>query len=175
MRFGALPDKARRFLRTQATDHGTSVPAILLVNPSIVEANKIVPGDVIRIPPRFEGEELGAIRACKDEYVAKEGDTVKSIAKLYNTWVEKIQKANPEIVESSRIKPGQIIRIPPFDGSDLCALQADKEKHTFRIGDNLFRIGIWNGLSVDDILEANPDIIFSDRIFLRQIIRIPKK
>ena len=175
MSYGALPDKAGRFLRSQAKDHETTVQAILQLNPGIVKANKIVPGDVIRIPPRFVGGELGAIRACKDEYVAKEGDTIKSIAKMYNTWQRKIKAVNPEIAESSIIKPGQIIRIPPSDGSGLCALRADKEKYSVRIDDTLYLIGVWNGLSVDELAQANPDITNPDLIYPRQIIRIPKK
>ena len=49
----------------QVKDHGTSVQAILQVKLGIVEANKTVPRDVIRILPLSKCVELAAIHIHK--------------------------------------------------------------------------------------------------------------
>lgn len=171
--YGNLSDKAGQFLGTLADWFNTSKQGILDENPDIVAAGDIKPGDIIRIPNLRGGRGLAVIRAWKDEYTVQDGDTLQRIANQFTTRVRAIKKVNPSIPDTDEIRRGQIIRIPPADGSGLCALQANKNKHVVRKGDNLSLIAEWYGTSVNAIKYANTDVKDPNLIFPRQVLYIP--
>ena len=133
-----------------------------------------MPGDVIRIPPQLGKEELGTLRASKNEHIVEEGDSFGSIAKKSSIWIQQLKKANPLIRNKDDLIAGQIIRISPDDGSGLCALQAGRNQHTVKRNDTMYSIALWHGISMPEIRRANLDIIDLDKIYPRQIIRIPR-
>ena len=119
-----------------AKKYNTTVEALLRANPQITNPNLITAGQVINIPnktstPRFNST----------EYTVKKGDTLSAIAKKYNTTVDALLKANPQITNPNLIKVGQVIKIPgtpevepTADGVDILdaqSLQGSFDRATF--------------------------------------------
>src|SRR5690554_5590600 len=83
----------------------TTVEAIQRANPG-VDPDRLQIGQVICIP--------GAPPRCPSgtfEYTIRAGDTFFSLAQRFNTTVEAIQRANPN-VDPDRLQIGQVICIP---------------------------------------------------------------
>ena len=66
-------------------------------------------------------EELKNINKKNINYTVKKGDTLKSIAKKYNTTVNKIKAANKsnKNVQKGKVKKGQKIKIPTFHSGGI--------------------------------------------------------
>jgi LysM repeat protein len=86
-------------LRKIADRLGTSVNAILKVNPQITNANWIYAGQIITLP------------AGISTYVVQYGDTLKIIAARYGTTYENLLALNPQITNPNLIYVGQVIKI----------------------------------------------------------------
>ena len=86
-------------LRKIADKFGTTVDAILKVNPQITNANLIYVGQVITIP------------AGMTKYVVQKGDTLRIIAARFGTTVDNLLALNPEIKDPNLIYVGQVIRV----------------------------------------------------------------
>jgi len=82
-----------------AAKSGTTVSAILAVNPQITNPSLIYAGQVINLP------------AVPIYYTVCYGDTLRSIANRYGTSVYNLQLLNPTIYNPNLIYPGQVIRI----------------------------------------------------------------
>jgi len=97
-----------------AQKYGTKVDELIRLNPEL-EVSNIQVNQVIKIPLRKEAVDsilvLPAPELQSVSYVVKEGETLFSISRKYNTSVEAIRKANPSI-EQDNIKAGMVIQIP---------------------------------------------------------------
>ena len=82
-----------------AAKSGTTVGAILAVNPQITNASLIYAGQVINLP------------AVPVYYTVCYGNTLRSIANSYGTTVYNLQLLNPTIYDPNLIYPGQVIRV----------------------------------------------------------------
>jgi LysM repeat protein len=82
-----------------AASSGTTVGAILAVNPQITNPSLIYAGQVINLP------------AVPVYYTVRRGDTLRSIANRYGTTVYSLQLLNPTIYDPNLIYPGQVIRV----------------------------------------------------------------
>lgn len=69
------------------------------------------------------------------EYIVRDADTLSSVAEKFNLQLETILWVN-DLTETSKIKPDQIIKIPPVDGV----------VHTVRKGDTIYSIAKKYGL-----------------------------
>ena len=95
------------------------------------------------------------------KYRIKKGDTLFKIAKENGLSIEELIKANPKIKDPSLIAIGQEINIPEevaveneMDDSPRISIS----KYSVKSGDNLYKIAKSNGLSLDELLVANPEI-----------------
>ena len=102
-----------------ATQFNTDVATLLALNPSIdPETMLIKVGDQILIPapdtqlPSATPLPSGLPPGTEIEYRIQAGDTLAQIADTYNSTVEEIMEANPEIENANDIKVGQVIIIP---------------------------------------------------------------
>ena len=66
-------------------------------------------------------EELKNINKKNINYTVKKGDTLKSIAKKYNTTVKKIKAANKDNknIQKGKVKKGQKIKVPTFHSGGI--------------------------------------------------------
>lgn len=86
-------------LRKIAEKFGTTVDALLKLNPGITNPNRIYAGQAIKVPS-------GA-----SSHVVQKGDTLRIIAGKYGTTVDALLKLNPEIKNPNLIYVGQIIKV----------------------------------------------------------------
>ncbi len=84
-------------LRKIADRFGTTVDAILKVNPQITNPNWNYAGQAITLP------------AALSTYVVQYGDTLKIIAARFGTTYEKLLALNPQITNANLIYVGQVI------------------------------------------------------------------
>lgn len=140
-----------------ANRYGVTVQAILNANPSITNPNRIFPGQVIRI--------VGGVSDWIT-HIVQRGDTLSRIARQYGVTVQAILNINPSITNPNRIFIGQVIRIMSGPSSGIIT-------HTVQRGDTLSRIAKQYGVTVQAILNVNPQITNPNRIFPGQVITIP--
>lgn len=143
--------------------NNVSIEAILAANPQIIDPDLIYPGQKICIPSSQRVEcPNGTI------YTVQPGDTIFSIAAKYGVTPDEILAANPEITDPDLIFPDQEICIPDeFDCPDGTI-------YTVKPGDTLSKIANENDLTLDELLEANPQITDPNQIFVGEKICIPK-
>jgi len=86
-------------LRIIAARFGTTVDAILKVNPNITNPNVIYVGQAVSIP------------AGVTTYVVQRGDTLRIIASKFGTTVDALLRLNPKITNQNLIYVGQVITV----------------------------------------------------------------
>src|SRR5699024_2628416 len=147
-----------------AKRYNTTVEEILEVNPNLDPYNVQI-GQKICIPEdTSEDCPKGTF-----SYTIKSGDTLYNIAKKYNTTVEEILKVNPGI-NPYNLQVGQKICIPDEEP----AVDCDGMYYVVRPGDTLYSIAKKYGVSVEELLEANPNVD-PYNLQVGQLICIPEK
>lgn len=103
-------------------------------------------------------------------YTVRSGDTLYFIARRNNISLQSLIDSNPQITDPNAIFPGQIICIPTMGPDVPCP-----NGQIYRVvsGDTMFEIAQRNGISLESLLRANPQITDPNRIFPGQEICIP--
>lgn len=118
-------------------------------------------------PEPEEGQENGQ----ESYYIVKSGDTLSSIANIYNTTVQQIVEING-ISNPNLIFPGQRLRIP-VGSYNTEPNEMGHIVYTVRRGDNLWNISRKYGTTVQEIVQLN-NISNPNLIFPGQRLKIPK-
>lgn len=144
--------------------YNTTVEEILELNPDLDPYNVQI-GEKICIPEdKPEDCPKGTF-----SYKIKSGDTLYQLAKKYDTTVEEILEVNPDI-NPYNLQVGQEICIPKQKEPQDC----DGMYYVVRPGDTLYLIAQKYGISVEEILEANPNVD-PYNLQIGQLICVPKK
>ncbi len=142
-----------------AARFNTTVQAILRANPGL-DPNRLFIGQQICIPTSQPPVCPGFI------YTIALGDTLFTLATRFNTTVQAILQANPEL-DPNRLFVGQRICIPVPQPPPCRGFF-----YTVGAGDTLFSIATRFNTTVQAILQANPGLD-PNRIFIGQQICIP--
>lgn len=86
-------------LRKIAAKFGTTVDAILKLNPQITNPNVIYVGQAIKVP------------STASTYVVQKGDTLRIIANKFGTTVNALLALNPNIKNANLIYVGQVLNV----------------------------------------------------------------
>lgn len=105
-------------------------------------------------------------------YTVKSGDTMFFIARRFNISLQSLINANPQVLDPNTIYPGQVICIPvggpsqgvPCPGGQIYQVVS---------GDTMFEIARSFGVTLDALIQANPQITNPDLIFPGQEICVP--
>lgn len=97
------------------------------------------------------------------DYIIQPGDTLFSIARRFGVSVEQLLAANPQITNPALIIPGQHITVPG----------PAPQVYIIQPGDTLSAIARRFGITVEQLLAANPQITDPNRIFPGERISIP--
>ena len=97
--------RAWEFLAAIASQHGTTVRAILAANPQITDPELVFPDQVIALP--VDGEPGPAAT-----YLVRSGDTMGKIARTFDVATAALIAANPQVPDPNRIRPGQVLNLP---------------------------------------------------------------
>lgn len=167
----------------QMPTDSTSTPA------SLPEATEPYPGAVEPTPAGAVDPNTGDVVVTEPtavpssglptNHTVQDGETLNSISQQYGVSAEAIAAAN-NITTSSVLTVGQVLVIaeadtttaPPVVTDPVPPTSGGEQTHTVQPGENLFRISLRYGKSVDEVAAyngiANPHYIYPG-----QVIRIP--
>lgn len=137
--------------------------------------------------PEAPPPEAPAPVAQAGQYVVQPGDSLSAIASQHGVSLHALVQANPRIQNPNVIHPGQVLNLPgaapapeaPEAPAPTPAPEAPSEAappesvYTVRSGDTLSGIAGRAGVSLADLLRANPDIRNPSLIYPGQRIQIP--
>lgn len=95
---------------------GISTETLIAVNPQITDPNVLFPGDVLCVPgfrrpvdcpPGFQGR-----------HEVQFGETMFSVAQMFNVSVESLIAANPQIPDPEMLFPFDVLCVPGNQGQD---------------------------------------------------------
>ena len=102
--------------------------------------------------------------ACKKHLIAQ-GETLYSLAKLYNIPITDLYKVNPGIATEG-IKAGHYLQIP---------VNNNVKTHIVQKKETLYNIAQLYGCSINDLLKANPGLTDQNKLKKGTILQIPEK
>ncbi len=148
---------------------GTTVSALRRANPEIGSGNKIYPGQVLLLPgPLIKGSN------GFDTYIIARGDTLKALAKRFDTTVDYLMSLNKDIKDANVIYEGQRLVVPAKGSGTPAPTPAPSGRtYTVQKGDTLRKIAAWTFTTVDEILKSNPQIKDANKIYIGQVINLP--
>ena len=152
-----------------AQKYDTTVHEIAVTN-SIANPNLIYVGEILKIPTNSRGNLAApSSRQYIKTYIVQSGDTLTSIAKKFNTTVERIALLN-NIINPNLIYPGQILKIETSINSDTRGYNFNS-LYTVQKGDTL--LGIARKLDTDykELAQKN-DITNPNLIYPGEVLKI---
>jgi len=105
------------------------------------------------------------------QYTIRAGDTFYTLAQKYNTTVDAIRRANPN-VNPNNLKIGQVICIPESGGPPQDC-PSGTFPHTVQSGDTFYTLARRYNTTVDAIRKANPNVN-PNNLKIGQVICIPR-
>ena len=125
------------------------------------------------------------------EYTVKAGENLTGIAKKYGLTVEKLLTANPEIKDPNLLLVGQKIILPTGRSEGLSAAKqgryyrwqlekdggrvtSDEHFYLVKNGDTLESIAKAYGVKLEKLIEANPQIEDTNKLYREELVRIPE-
>ena len=138
------------------------VSAMDIYNLNNLTNSNIKVGQVLKIPTNS-----GTNPSNMFYYTVKNGDSLYSIARIYNTTVNEIIKLNN--LKSTNLSIGQTLRIPETNES-VTTMPPSFINYTVKKGDNLYSIAKNNNISVDTIIQDNA--LNTNNLFIGQVLKI---
>ena len=138
------------------------VSAMDIYNLNNLTNSNIKVGQVLKIPTNS-----GTNPSNMFYYTVKKGDSLYSIARIYNTTVNEIIKLNN--LKSTNLSIGQTLRIPETNES-VTTMPPSFINYTVKKGDNLYSIAKKNNISVDTIIQDNA--LNTNNLFIGQVLKI---
>lgn len=135
-----------------ARKYNTSVDNLKSINNIITDSLAI--GQIIKLPEKSSMDD--------NSYIVKKGDSLYSIARTYNTSVDKLKEINN--LTSNALAIGQVLKLPSSDMSENVV-------YTVKKGDNLYSIAREYGTTVDAIKKLNN--ITSNTLSIGQKLLLP--
>ena len=187
------PSASAAAVASPAASFAPSLPAPTTVVPT-AEAPTATPAPIatavpsaappIQTPvptPAGSPDPLTALPACPDQpgcyrYVIQRGDSLTGVASRYRIPVRVVVALNPELDDPGTIVVGQVLYLgrDPSARLEPCPVRPNCALYVVKPGDGLSTIAFLFGITVEDILDANPDIDDASTIFSGQVIRLPR-
>jgi len=151
-----------------AKNHNITVSDILAANPGIIPEQLSV-GQTICIPQNSSQQGAAACPIGSSPYEVKKGDTISAIARRFNTTVESILLANPN-VNPEGLYVGQIICVVQEKSEQAnCPLM---NSYVVQKGDSISTIAKAFNVSLLSVLKANPTVK-PETLYVNQVICVP--
>lgn len=147
---------------------GTTVTALKRANLELGGGNLIYPGQVLQLPGTILGTDGGYFI-----YIVARGDSLKGLATRFDTTVDALLAGNPDITNANVIYEGQrlivyVTQTPPTPPTPPVG-----QTYYVQRGDTLRSIASRMSITVDILLQANPQIVNPNLIYVGQSINIP--
>lgn len=106
-------------------------------------------------------------------HIVKKGDTLYELSKKYGITLEKLIDANPQLVDPNKLDIGAKIKIPtePIPVPDGAAPVI--HKHTVKQGDSLWKLSKAWGVSLKEMIDANPQLKNPNALLVGEVVNIP--
>jgi len=139
-----------------ARKYKVSISDLVKIN-KLKSSTLITPGQIIKIPSSgyFEAAKKAVEHNNKTVYKVKKGDTLYSIARLYNMKPDTIRKMN-NLKRNPRLKPGMELNV--LGKPVLIAKRKKPTKYVVRRGDTIWRIAREHGLTIAQLRLLNPKL-----------------
>lgn len=135
-----------------ARKYNTSVDNLKSINN--ITTDSLAIGQIIKLPSTSS--------TASETYIVKKGDSLYSIARTYNTSVDKLKEINN--LASNALAIGQVLKLPSSNASE-------KVVYTVKKGDSLYSIAREYGTTVDAIKKLNN--ITSNTLSIGQKLLLP--
>ena len=135
-----------------AKKYNTSVDNLKSINS--ITTDSLAIGQIIKLP--------STSNVASDTYIVKKGDSLYSIARTYNTSVDKLKEINN--LTSNALAIGQVLKLPSSNTSENVV-------YTVKKGDSLYSIAREYGTTVDAIKKLNN--ITSNTLSIGQKLLLP--
>ncbi len=109
--------------------------------------------------------------ACGGYVTVETGDTLQSIAATCGTTVDAIRAANPGM--GAQPSPGQVLFVPGAAAATLATTTPRAATYVVQQGDTLSGIAFMNGVTLNQLLAANPLLTSASVIYPGQVIFLP--
>ena len=155
-------------LRKIADRCGTTVSALQRANPEIGTGNLIYPGQVLLLPgARIYGDN------GYDTYLVMRGDTLKSLALQFGTSVDTLLSLNKSITNANLIYEGQRLVVPSGRAVPVPPPPSGGQVYYVQSGDTMRKIASKFSISVEALIQLNPQISNPNVIYVGQAITVP--
>ncbi len=105
-------------------------------------------------------------------HTVREKETIYSICKTYGISPKTLSRENPGIIIG--LQPGQVLKIPEVVEEEALSPQTgDFIYHQMREGETVYSISRQHHVTVEEILEANPDLVLDD-LPVETVLKIPR-
>ena len=142
--------------------YNVSIDDLVAANPSSV--NGIKEGQLIEIPMRNKMANSVSKPSAKSAetpiyHTIQKGESMYSVAKTYNTTIEKLLEVNPGIYPNHFVE-GDVVKIYPNTSANITIQKDIKQMVSYKAkkGDTFESIAAANGITVQQLNEANPNL-----------------
>ncbi|MCM3746695.1 LysM peptidoglycan-binding domain-containing protein [Paenibacillus pasadenensis] len=105
-------------------------------------------------------------------HIVKKGDTLYLIGQKYGVSVEEIQKLNPNLTNPHNLLIGTKVKVPSPAGKPSAPELIHKYK--VKLGDTLWKLSKAWGVSLQELIKANPQITDPAKLKEGDTVHIPK-
>lgn len=104
----------------------------------------------------------------------KKGDTLYALSQKYGVTLQKIIEANPQISNPEVLAIGDKVKIP---AAPMLVPENNElyYKHTVKQGDTLWKLSKAWGITLKEIIDANPHLKNPNALILSEVVNIPKR
>lgn len=142
-------------------EYGISEAALISLNPQLKHGLKA--DDIIRIPKKKNVDPEGMYRVQK-------GDTVYQLSQRFRVTEDQFYISNP-IVQIDGLKEGTFVKIPKRNEVVNAVIMDGHIEEVIKQGETIFGLTRRYGVSLDDLLELNPEL--SEGLMAGMTLKIP--
>lgn len=157
-------------LYSLAARYGTTVEAIMALNPTLTSPDQIQAGMQVKIP-KGSGGAVTPVTGGGVEYIVQAGDDLGLIASKFGVTVDDIVRANG-LSNPNFIYVGQKLVIPAASGGGTAPAPSGGRVHVVKPGETLLMIASMYGTTPEAIAQAN-GLTNPNWIYVGQTLRIP--
>ncbi|MBN2262002.1 MAG: LysM peptidoglycan-binding domain-containing protein [Prolixibacteraceae bacterium] len=156
--------------------YGVGVDAIYRFNPE--SRNELLENEILRIPDQKVLVKADGLLREDDNYFyhnVQPGETIYALSRRYETTVNNILAANPNIEET--LKTGELVKVPKKTSAknetDEAIASGEYFFHTVESGDTFFSFKRRFGIDKNELIALNPQL--NDGLNVGLVLKIPSK